>query len=445
MGSRSQSSSAEAMQWKQRGNDAIQEKDFDAAVYCYGMALGDKSAMDDAFRSILHSNRAYAFLNQNQWMLAVADGLKGMNLNERNVKAIYRAALGYKGVGEINKAKEIVRMGLATTPGDENLSSLLQILRETDVSEEYVIDGYWATMNENTRNIAHDGAAYKTVSISGRGMGVVAIRDIKAGEIILEERPMLTMSDHDQNRFLAAEIRGYDSDDLIVDMPSWNKLSEDDQRKFYSLGDGRNIREKKLLGVFMTNCFGHGNTDIAGVCFEMSFFNHSCRPNVHHTWKDPAGRITTMRDIKKGEELFLAYVPEMQTTEQRQIQLEKDYGFLCKCEVCSLPTSERRESDKRRAKYKENLAKWEAARRSDPRRAFRTLKDLLEIYEQELGENYATNQICGLYMDAAGLAQQIGDAPASREMMLKAYNAVCIVEGADSDLARRMKQTMLPK
>ncbi|GJP36281.1 hypothetical protein CLOM_g20809 [Closterium sp. NIES-68] len=68
-----------------------------------------------------------------------------------------------------------------------------------------------------------------------------------------------------------------------------------------------------------------------------SSINHSCCPNAHAFKRDEDvdGRAVLLasRDIKKGEQIFIAYVEESLPLQERREALA-DYGFVCRCELC---------------------------------------------------------------------------------------------------------------
>jgi hypothetical protein len=73
-----------------------------------------------------------------------------------------------------------------------------------------------------------------------------------------------------------------------------------------------------------------------------SAFNHSCTPNVGHAeclWEEgtPAPVVTfrARRQIKKGEEAFLAYVDPMDPVSIRRRKLLITYHFSCTCAKCA--------------------------------------------------------------------------------------------------------------
>lgn len=65
----------------------------------------------------------------------------------------------------------------------------------------------------------------------------------------------------------------------------------------------------------------------------LSFFNHSCAPNLFNCSSSGKKVCITIRPIKKGEQLFICYKKDLPTRERQEILLGK-WGFLCKCGKC---------------------------------------------------------------------------------------------------------------
>lgn len=69
----------------------------------------------------------------------------------------------------------------------------------------------------------------------------------------------------------------------------------------------------------------------------LSIFNHSCNPNINsYIDDDDITYCETARAIKKGQQLFINYLGEnfKGTDEERQLCLEKNWDFKCKCKLC---------------------------------------------------------------------------------------------------------------
>lgn len=80
--------------------------------------------------------------------------------------------------------------------------------------------------------------------------------------------------------------------------------------------------------------------------------NHSCIPNVYHTWNSNINRLTVhaLRNIEPGEELLTTYIPAVLTLEQRNDEEHLgNYGFTCTCRACDPDSKSFKESVFRRA------------------------------------------------------------------------------------------------
>lgn len=79
-----------------------------------------------------------------------------------------------------------------------------------------------------------------------------------------------------------------------------------------------------------------GNSSNITITNIHSLLSHSCAPNVLNY---PAGnqRFTmTIRQVKKGEQLFMNYLHSIDDSplKIRQMKLKSKWGFVCKCELC---------------------------------------------------------------------------------------------------------------
>jgi SET domain/MYND finger len=103
----------------------------------------------------------------------------------------------------------------------------------------------------------------------------------------------------------------------------------------------------RLLGRINCNSFGvvslNGVAD--GTLFDpaAAVFNHSCSPNCITVFEDrvtPRGAafkamsIRTVREVKPGEELTIAYIDVVDGTAIRKEQLKSKYFFECTCVRC---------------------------------------------------------------------------------------------------------------
>ena len=169
--------------------------------------------------------------------------------------------------------------------------------------------------------------------IEGKGLGVVALRDLRAGECVLAELPLVAwhVASGASGRVDVAEL------DAIVE-----SLGDEARREFFDLVDvhgssltfsttgkiapqpdspvtsGSGFDEKTAAGIWASNAFALEAGDcftpaddgvVRAACFKTcSRLNHSCAPSCYIAWNPKRGRqmVHTLRDIHGGEELTIA-------------------------------------------------------------------------------------------------------------------------------------------
>ena len=74
----------------------------------------------------------------------------------------------------------------------------------------------------------------------------------------------------------------------------------------------------------------------------VALLNHSCTPNasVEFVSGDGTATLLAMKDLDRGEELSISYVPVTWSTAERQAALLKRYDFTCRCVACREPRAE---------------------------------------------------------------------------------------------------------
>ena len=187
--------------------------------------------------------------------------------------------------------------------------------------------------------------ALKVVDIQGKGKGVVAMRDLKEGDLLFVEKPAVVIEWEDYET-LSEEQRVRKLENQIAE------LSQQQREDYYSLHIATpRSHYPKPLAIYHSNAIGFNRERKAGGVFlEGSRFNHSCRHSAQWAWdpQEESMHFTLNRDVKEGEEITVCYMEPLETSHTRQMELKCHYGFMCRCEVCTLPWDRRAESDKRR-------------------------------------------------------------------------------------------------
>ncbi|KAI0826870.1 hypothetical protein BC628DRAFT_1372283 [Trametes gibbosa] len=174
--------------------------------------------------------------------------------------------------------------------------------------------------------------------LPGRGMGVIAARNISRGELVLREKPL----------FVVPNKVSTSSPGAIL-LASLATLSARQRASYYNLsyvgfpegleeGTSR-FNEELALAIFQTNAVSAGSRGV-GIFPRMARLNHGCSSafNVIYTWRDDEGILVVhaLKPIAAGQELLTTYTDTKRPRHVRRQFLKDHYGFNCQCSVCSL-------------------------------------------------------------------------------------------------------------
>lgn len=151
------------------------------------------------------------------------------------------------------------------------------------------------------------GAPNKIVSIEGKGRGVVATRDIKAGEVSLQESPLLVMPDREfMPPILPLLPKGALEPILLL------HSARPDETTFTDDRDHAHHRPlNALVGCVNSSSFDDeaSFSKIGMILLTGSMFNHESNPNVMRHWDEQLEQevFKTVRDVKKDEQFTAHY------------------------------------------------------------------------------------------------------------------------------------------
>ena len=204
---------------------------------------------------------------------------------------------------------------------------------------------------------------YIAADLPGRGVGLLATRDIVAGTLIMAEAPLLTVSGTET---LRREIgRGTTLSDSVETsaMRSVNVLCSQDanlnlavasslrnlgdmaQGQFLSLADsfcGLTASAPPVLqsfdckvaegglhsdkdaptvaGIFLTNAVSDSSGDISHVYSDSSRINHSCRPNAVVMARNGTRQVYAAEAIGAGIEICISYIEDFSSEKHAGLQ-----------------------------------------------------------------------------------------------------------------------------
>lgn len=274
-------------------------------------------------------------------------------------------------------------------------------------------------------------ACFQQIPIEGKGLGIVATRDLKCGDMIIEEVPLLQ---YDKDHEMLMEILTRSSSIPEFVKPQWARLSEKQREQVMELHD--QCSEKTLSGIMRTNALARGVEGTGSlICPVISRFNHSCAPNCQHAWDEAAGleRVFACRDIEVGEELCICYIDIVKPRDERQRELSVRYGFTCACTACS---DANRLSDRRRAKIAELDSKVMQVGGVNQKQALGMVQDILDKYDEEGIHNLSLRaRAC---YDAFQLALALRDLRGAKKWIGMAHQYYSLGEGPENPSTLRM-------
>lgn len=126
-----------ATNFKNQGNDCYKTKQFKNAVDYYTRGLEVDCGVD-AITAALYLNRAACNLELKNYRRCIEDCKKVLMLDEKSVKACFRAAKAFFAVERYDEAKQILDYGLRIEPENESLKSILSSIleKERKIEEE---------------------------------------------------------------------------------------------------------------------------------------------------------------------------------------------------------------------------------------------------------------------------------------------------------------------
>jgi len=251
--------------------------------------------------------------------------------------------------------------------------------------------------------------------IPGKGWGMMAARKLKPGTVILSEAPLLTV-EHPTPPTVTEELKHkniFEDECAVAVLTAFDKLSEENKKKYLSLVDSAMIDRANLpgvvLGKYQTNGIGITENK-TGVYYMISRINHSCSPNARAVQaikeNENLKEVRAYVQIEKGEEILISYINLEQFVQRddRRNSLAK-WNFLCSCKICSLTGEDLLRNEVTRKNIQENhlnMVKWWNWNRGIPvmskmkalEFAQKKLESVLTIHSEMMGQVFASYLDC---------------------------------------------------
>ncbi|KAK2039634.1 SET domain-containing protein [Colletotrichum somersetense] len=244
---------------------------------------------------------------------------------------------------------------------------------------------------------------FEVREVPGKGLGAVANATIRAGDVLLRERPVLL-----QLTELADPVGRMQA--LWVLEEGFVRLPLEDQRRVFDLS--RSTGGHVLEDVIRTNTFGATLNDVGhfGLFPRAARINHACMPNAitRFSPRTLELEVVAYKDVQPGEELTISYSMLNMLYEERK-QALREWGFDCACALCSSPAAVAA-SDGRRARLQAVLAALEDPALSGAASTVTKLAGELERVAAREGLEAQTGEFYGMVARAYARAGEVGAA-----------------------------------
>ncbi|KAJ4147274.1 hypothetical protein LMH87_001809 [Akanthomyces muscarius] len=386
-------------QCKEKGNAALNKQRYSLAhaYYTRGMTAAD-AAVDPAstLPQDLRRNRAHVNLLLQRYDEAKSDALasltQGASAEQQSLdaKAYYRAGSAAYALGDFAEAKRCFAEQDRLQPDSKTTQiNIRRTAKRLEEQEKCHVDMKKVVASLPKVNWKPDVAGFDGDTIikssPGAGRGLFAARDFQPGELIMCEKAFCTVSSRDKGSAAVTALT-VDLDDeynirvfpaglhravvqklldnpslapriLALDSGSWAGVGD----ACPSTADGPVVDTFQVQNIVQRNAFGLApQTDdedvtnaTTGLWARACYMNHSCLAN---SIKDFAGDLIVLRAaraIPAGEEITHAY-DDNGDYDARQALLQKTWGFMCRCKLCTAEEQDGEEVRvKRRALLKE--------------------------------------------------------------------------------------------
>ncbi|KAI2611877.1 SET domain-containing protein [Hypoxylon sp. NC1633] len=215
----------------------------------------------------------------------------------------------------------------------------------------------------------------RDLALEGKGLGVLANRTIRRGEVVMLRYPVLLLVSY-QGLWRQGDVLRllHRAAVQLPPLQSMQMLQLARSKGGYVVDD-----------IVNTNAFGVllAGVEHSGLYLDVSRLNHACKPNMFSRFSPTTlgMEVVAYRDIEPGEELTFSYLPLNLLSEQRQ-SLIREWGFNCTCSLCS-SRHESTVSDRRRSRIQDLLAELDRPELRNHEAVEKRIAEILNLCEKE--------------------------------------------------------------
>uniref|UniRef100_A0A914P1I9 SET domain-containing protein n=1 Tax=Panagrolaimus davidi TaxID=227884 RepID=A0A914P1I9_9BILA len=365
--------STDAEEWREMANDDFKKGNFKSALNFYNRGIRYSPDLP-----VLYLNKSLACLRIGAFYEAYKSAKFALEKNGDREKALFRMGQAVYGMNEWQKAADHFAEVLKEFP--ENFFALEKLKRANlrlSEQKDGTYDFKMMFLESKKKKAELDVSDYKgpieIANIPGKGRGIIASEDISMGTLLVVSKAFASGYNQDfPGNLISINLIRKDSGmaaRMLQVTRAMLNLQNNPQKaqEVYNLysGDDLNQNQEIPFGVIDAariqqisayNAFSSDNlssdnktelmnsgkvpNDNAHLFILPSYFNHSCLANAHRTFYGNIMVIHANMDIKKGDEICLAYISPMEDFSVRKKTLNK-WGFTCLCKLCELDSKDK--------------------------------------------------------------------------------------------------------
>jgi len=196
--------------------------------------------------------------------------------------------------------------------------------------------------------------------IPGKGRGLVAARDIKQGELIFTDKPVITVnSDFETGDWKTNFMVNMDSVLRQLDKLPSEAKQQFDKMQFPKTDEdvdgvlnheaNRNLLTMKKFLLNSRRRTSEVHTKCTSLYLNIVLVNHSCAPNAAEGNLKPydeskSVEVRAIKSIVKGDEVTICYENDFSNFcccfGGRREKIKENFGFDCNCQYCASPDQE---------------------------------------------------------------------------------------------------------
>ena len=256
---------------------------------------------------------------------------------------------------------------------------------------------------------------YEVKHIEGKGLGLVAIKNISKGSLILKETPQMPRikgveppnpnvpgSIEAQEKALKLwmeKVVSLFNEMDFADQDEYMKLHHGDENSFFLKPKAMEYDQEKadeilqinkIISIYVRNNFRNG------LSIKTSRLNHSCKPNAVNSYavNSEFNEVRAICNIKAGQEITISYKEGdglfgLKTTQNRQ-KILQDWGFTCVCEFCQESDDDERTTIQ--SEIQELIRELENLRPETPEKCRKMIDTYKQLYK--LGKMMKAPPLC---------------------------------------------------